>query len=269
MRKITATLLSAILILIFTSGVSFSYEKELRSLSTTIVSAMDKVGSRKSVAIMDFTDSKGKVTDLGNYLSDELTQSLKNAAQGFEVREREDMRSAFSQNNLTITIPFNTETVKKINQDAKLGAIVLGSYTAFSDKVKVSISIVNTYQAKVVGSTSVEIPRTRRINELLGAGQDSYYNLTGVWRSDDGGLYYIRQIGNKVWWFGESSPNNPSWSNAAYGEIIGNEMRLQWADVPKGYSMNSGSLVINIISNGGLTAIDKRGSFGGSDWIKQ
>lgn len=269
MRKFTVILLSAVFTLLFTAGVSSGYEKELRSLSSTIVSSMDKVGSRKRVAVMDFTDSKGKVTDLGNYLSDELTQDLKKAAQGFEVQEREEMRSAFAQNNLTLTIPFNTETVKKINQDAKLGAIVLGSYTAFSDKVKVAISIVNTYQAKVVGSTSVEIPRTRRINELLGAAQESYYNLTGVWRSDDGGRYYIRQIGNKVWWFGESAPNSPSWSNAAYGEVSGNELRLQWADVPKGYNMNSGSMVLDIVSNGRLTAREKTGGFGGSNWVKQ
>ncbi|TAN44633.1 MAG: hypothetical protein EPN22_05985 [Nitrospirae bacterium] len=113
------------------------------------------------------------------------------------------------------------------------------------------------------------MPRSKRINELLGAAQETYYNLTGVWRSDDGGLYYIRQIGNKVWWFGESSANSPAWSNAAYGEIIGNELRLQWADVPKGYNMNSGSLVLNIISNGRLTAREKIGGFGGSDWVKQ
>lgn len=30
-------------------------------------------------------------------------------------------------------------------------------------------------------------------------------NLTGIWTADDGGVYYVRQSGNAVWWVGFSS----------------------------------------------------------------
>ncbi len=29
-------------------------------------------------------------------------------------------------------------------------------------------------------------------------------NLTGTWKANDGGTYYIRNIGNDVWWLGIS-----------------------------------------------------------------
>jgi hypothetical protein len=30
-------------------------------------------------------------------------------------------------------------------------------------------------------------------------------DLTGVWSCDDSGTYFIRQVGNTVWWFGQST----------------------------------------------------------------
>jgi hypothetical protein len=59
-------------------------------------------------------------------------------------------------------------------------------------------------------------------------------DLTGVWRCNDGGSCYLRQLGDEVWWYGEASPDSPGWSNVANGRLHGNSLRLKWADVPKG-----------------------------------
>ena len=34
-------------------------------------------------------------------------------------------------------------------------------------------------------------------------------NLTGAWAGEDGSTYYIRQIGNKVWWLGQMRDRQP------------------------------------------------------------
>ncbi len=94
-------------------------------------------------------------------------------------------------------------------------------------------------------------------------------DLTGVWDCDDGGTYYIRQLENTIWWYGEPSNNPGQWSNVAKGTISGNTINLDWADVPKGTTMNSGILVLNIESNSRLTATQKTGGFGGSTWTRQ
>lgn len=94
-------------------------------------------------------------------------------------------------------------------------------------------------------------------------------NLTGVWNCDDGGLYYIRQLDDAIWWYGEQSSTNPGWSNVAEGIIRGNTINLNWSDVPKGETVNSGILVLNTISNNQLTATQKTGGFGGSTWTRQ
>lgn len=91
-------------------------------------------------------------------------------------------------------------------------------------------------------------------------------DLTGVWSCDDGGTYYLKQIGNTVWWLGEISPDNPRWSNVAYGDIDECALYLEYADVPKGSATGSGSLVLEIVSNNEMRATEKPESYGGSRW---
>jgi hypothetical protein len=94
-------------------------------------------------------------------------------------------------------------------------------------------------------------------------------DLTGTWNSDDGGTYYLRQLGTVVHWYGERSANNPNWSNVFNGRIQGGVIRGAWTDVPKGQTMNNGQLRLRI-KNGGnvLEAEHKTGGFGGSRWTR-
>jgi len=96
----------------------------------------------------------------------------------------------------------------------------------------------------------------------------SSIDLTGVWRCDDGGIYYIRQLGDTIWWFGEPSTNPGGWSNVANGTIRGSIINLVWSDVPKGCNLNNGALVLSVLSKDKLTATDKTGGFGGSNWVR-
>ncbi|MGB5100506.1 MAG: hypothetical protein WBN94_07920 [Methanothrix sp.] len=93
-------------------------------------------------------------------------------------------------------------------------------------------------------------------------------DLTGVWNCDDGGIYYVRQLGTTVWWYGELDPNTPNWSNVMRGAISGNMINADWSDVPKGSVMQNGNLVLQIASNNKLVAISKTGGFSGSVWTR-
>ncbi len=97
----------------------------------------------------------------------------------------------------------------------------------------------------------------------------SAVDLTGVWGCDDGGTYYLRQVGNTVWWYGEYSPIDPGWTNVAKGTISGSKLTVTWADVPKGGAGGAGSMDLSIASDDELRATAKRGSgFGGSVWTR-
>lgn len=107
-------------------------------------------------------------------------------------------------------------------------------------------------------------------------------NLTGTWRGDDGGTYWIRQVGTCIWWSGFSGPvDTPTmgrnFSNVLAGSIVLLSSRPYisgyWADVPRGSILSSGTLLLEIrtYSSGKPSRLFKRrytGGFGGSSWTQ-
>ena len=93
-------------------------------------------------------------------------------------------------------------------------------------------------------------------------------NLNGKWRGNDNGVYYIRQIGNNVIWFGEQnfSSGVPSWSNVAIGTRSGSTVTLNWIDVPKGNSGGNGTLTLFVRNKNEIVRSSVTGGFGGSSW---
>ena len=65
-------------------------------------------------------------------------------------------------------------------------------------------------------------------------------DLTGAWAGDDGGIYYVRQRGDVVWWNGMSSRNDPppalgrDWNNVGRGQLKDLTITSDWVDVPRG-----------------------------------
>ena len=100
------------------------------------------------------------------------------------------------------------------------------------------------------------VHQTQTVDAVTGA-------LTGVWSGDDGTQYFVKEDGNTVWWVGmDTTPGvhgfglnvtsvfrggfqlttlpSPAESNLA--PIIGLGINGDWADVPRGTRMGSGTL---------------------------
>ena len=97
----------------------------------------------------------------------------------------------------------------------------------------------------------------------------SAVNLSGKWTADDGGTYYLRHVGNSLYWYGERSASNPAWANVFDGKVSNNKIQGDWFDVPKGKTNNRGKLKLDIQAGGNiLVATKKTGGFGGSKWTR-
>jgi hypothetical protein len=94
-------------------------------------------------------------------------------------------------------------------------------------------------------------------------------NLTGRWQGNDGGTYYIRQVGDQVWWSGESARSGAAWNNVFHGRLSGNSLVGDWADVPKGSSNQSGTLNLQLATSNRLTIVNQTGGFGGTTWTRR
>ena len=73
--------------------------------------------------------------------------------------------------------------------------------------------------------------------------------LTGVWRGSEGGFYYIRHVGDCLWWFGtdvrDIEPGltgQSGFANVATGRVDGDRIEVEWADLPLGDTLGGGGL---------------------------
>jgi hypothetical protein len=103
--------------------------------------------------------------------------------------------------------------------------------------------------------------------------RDCVASLTGVWHGNDGGTYYMRQIGDVVWWIGLSGGNDGrTYSNIFKGTMTtlagyGNVIEGEFVDVPRGGIMNSGKLLLNIDEGPTRCCLFKiSGAFGTTTW---
>jgi hypothetical protein len=132
--------------------------------------------------------------------------------------------------------------------------------------LKVILGTVILYGLVSCRNSLTSIPETSSFRLLVEPVQvKQVQNLTGVWRCNDGGLYFIRQVGNQVWWYGESGDGGVGWSNVFQGYVTGNKIIGKWADVPKGTARNYGEMTLSISSNS-LRKISGGQNFTGSVW---
>ena len=116
----------------------------------------------------------------------------------------------------------------------------------------------------------------RHLNQLPRKATASFQeydsgNLTGAWNSDDGGKYYVRQLGNTVVWYGEKDfkkGDQPSFANIFIGRRSGRIVTGSFVDVPKGKIMGNGKLEFEVV--GGNILKKKSGNnFGGNQWTRE
>jgi hypothetical protein len=91
----------------------------------------------------------------------------------------------------------------------------------------------------------------------------SAINLTGTWKVDDDGVYYLRQLDDHVWWLGMSGLNRPlvdrgsDWTNVYLGILKGDTVTGTYADVPQGQVMDQGPVILKLTptTGGGIELV--------------
>jgi TolB-like protein len=129
--------------------------------------------NRKKVAVVDFTDLQGNATQLGRFIAEELSIALAEDARQFEVIDRTSIRVILQENKLASQGLIDPATARKLGQIAGVDTLVSGTITPLGDTVHVGIKALDTESAMVITGLTVEIPRTKAINDLLENTADS------------------------------------------------------------------------------------------------
>lgn len=169
MRKMFLTVLMTMLFLASNSTPSFAYEQELRILSASMADNISKAG-KKRIAVVDFTDLQGNITELGRFIAEELSVDLINTAKGFEVIDRNHLNRILAEHKLSVSGIVDQKTVQKLGQIAGVDALITGSITPLERSIRVVCKVIATDTARVISAAKGDIEKTKAIEELFGKG---------------------------------------------------------------------------------------------------
>ena len=170
MRKLFFVVFVVFVFLVLNSNFSSAYdydEEEIESLSSAMAENIAKAG-KKSIAVVDFTDLQGNVTELGRFLAEEFSVALASAGKEFVVVDRTHLKAIFKEHKLADTGIIDPATAKKVGQIAGVDALVTGTITPLEHSIRILVKILDTSTAKIIGASSGNLEKTEAIKKLLG-----------------------------------------------------------------------------------------------------
>lgn len=132
-----------------------AYDDAIKQISAQLADAITASG-KKTVAVADFADLDGNVTELGRFVAGEIADSLAAQAKGFLVIDRTHSQGA-----------------PQATSASAVDALITGSLTTFSDHVRLTAKVLDTTNSAILGTGSVDIPRTKDVDELIGRSQSA------------------------------------------------------------------------------------------------
>jgi len=162
----TTALLIVPLFLLFSVQTLMAYEKEINSLSEALAEKI-VVSGKKTLAVVDFTDLQGNVTELGRFLAEEFSVTLAGLGKGFEIVDRTHLKSIVSEHKLSLTGIIDPKTARQLGKIAGVEAIITGTITPFGDSVRLTVKALDTETARLIIGTKGNIAKTKAIEELL------------------------------------------------------------------------------------------------------
>jgi len=152
-----------------------AYEKEIEDLSLIMAENIVKVGI-KTIAVVDFTDIQGNVTELGRFVAEEFSVALAGAGKDFElvVIDRTHLKSIAQEHKLSTTGIIDPKTARELGRIIGVEALLTGVITPFKDSVRLSIKVLETNTAKIIDASAGNIAKTKVIEELMAKGIEAF-----------------------------------------------------------------------------------------------
>src|SRR5687768_8548459 len=116
---------AAIAAIMVSSQPAVGYQQQIDAGARRIAEAMERA-SRKTVAVVDFTDLQANVTELGRFLAEQLSNALGSGGGTFDTIDRTQLRALLQEHKLSTTGLIDAQTARKLGQIAGAECLVTG-----------------------------------------------------------------------------------------------------------------------------------------------
>jgi len=159
-----------LLLALLTAAPAAAYQREVEELGVRLSRQLAGT-DLQAVAVHDFTDLEGNVSELGRFLAEELSAALVNASEEAgagapRVVDRLRLGQVIDEMKLQGSSLIDPEEIREVGRIAGVDALVTGRITAFSDTVRLRVRVLDSETAEELVADSADLPRTRSLAEL-------------------------------------------------------------------------------------------------------
>lgn len=171
MKNTRSYLLALCSVGLWLSQSAAAYQNEIDQMARGIAEKV-QASNTTTIAVVDFTDLNGSVTELGRFLAEELSSALAEVG-GLRVIDRIHLRSILQEHKLAATGVIDPATARRLGEITGVQALVTGTITEFGDSVRLTAKVLDTATAQIHASVRSDVPKTDAIKELLGRGVEA------------------------------------------------------------------------------------------------
>jgi TolB-like protein len=146
-------------------------DQRISELSQQIANKMS-ARQKTTIAVVEFTDLQGNITDFGRYLAEELITRLYDNEK-FKVIERQQLNRVIAEQKLSLSGVIDPASAKQLGKILGVDAIVSGSTTNLAQSLKVNARLISTETGEIFAVASTEIFKDESVIGLLANGTGS------------------------------------------------------------------------------------------------
>ena len=141
-------------------------DSQMNTLTNQIISSFNQSNVKK-IAVIEFADLEGNVTQLGRFIAEELITRIFTTGK-FDVVERNLLQKVLEEQQLGMTGYIDQETAISIGQILGVDAIITGSITDLGNNVKINARLISTETGSVFAVASIQVFKDSTIKLLMG-----------------------------------------------------------------------------------------------------
>jgi TolB-like protein len=170
--KAPTTLLSLLVILLFFPSLTFaqsSLREDLDDLNRQIATKVT-AKNKATIAVVEFADLEGNVTNFGRFLAEELITRL-HETEKFKVIERQLLNQVIKEQKLTLSGIVDPNSAKQLGRVLGVDAIVSGSISDLGKTVRVNARLISTETGEIFAVAAREFVKDQTLIDLMGSGE--------------------------------------------------------------------------------------------------
>lgn len=145
--------------------IKITLSTQLDNLTDQIMGSLNQ-NQKNKIAIMEFVDMQGNVSNFGKYISEELTTRLYRTGK-FEVIERQLLDKIIQEQKISLSGIVDENSAVELGRILGVDAIATGTIGDLGISVKINARLISAESGKLFSVASVEIPKDDKVKVLL------------------------------------------------------------------------------------------------------